>query len=278
MTQPLSPDQQTASAIIRAQLDAWGISELAPDVDKLIRQGLGSDAIVLQLQQTDAYKQRFAANEVRRKNGLAVLAPAEYVALENQYQTIMRTYGLPATFYDSRDDFAGFIGNDVAPTELQQRVQDAQTVWLSKDEHVKEAWTQFYGLSAGDAIAAILDPKEALPVVQRKVTAAQIGGQAIANDLNVGAGRAEQLADLGVTAAAAAKGYGEIGQALTSDQAIAQRFGQTVSQQDEEDARILGLASAQRKLATLQGAETGLFTERSAASTNTLNRNSSGSY
>lgn len=274
----MNPDQQTASAIIRAQLQAWGIGELASEADKLIRQGLGSDAVILQLQQTDTYKKRFAANETRRQKGLGVLSPAEYVKLETQYQSIMRTFGLPATFYDSLDDFAKFISDDVAPTELQQRAQDAQQVWLSKDENVKQAWTQFYGLSAGDAIAAILDPKEALPIVQRKVTASQIGGQALANSLTTGATRAEQLVDLGVSAADAAKGYGEIGQALTTDQGIAARFGSTVNLQDEEDARILGLASAQRKLRSLQDQERGLFEGRAAADQKTLNRSTSGSY
>lgn len=278
MTLPLDPNQETASRIIKAQLTDWGVAELYDDAVKLIRQGLGTDAIILQLQDTNAYKVRFAANEDRRKAGFRVLSPAEYVDLETQYGSILRTFGLPAGFYDSRDDFRKFIAADKSPSEIQSRAQAAQQVWLSKDPNIKQAWTSYYGLTDGDAIAAILNPETALPIVQRKVTAAQIGGQALASGLQVGGSRAEQLADLGVTASDAAKGYGEIGQAIETDQAIATRFGANFTQAEEEDARLLGTASARRKLSQLQGSEAGLFAGRSSVTQQSLSRNSSGSY
>jgi hypothetical protein len=278
VAKPLTPDQQTASAIIRAQLAAWGIPSLSADASSLIRQGYGTDAVLLQLQETPAYKTRFIGNEDRRRAGLPVLAPGDYVDLERQYRNVMRSYGLPAGFFDTNDDLRQFIARDVSPVELQQRAQDAQQVWLSKDADIKTAWRNFYGLSDGDAIAAILNPKESLSVLQRKVAAAQIGGRALANNQHVGVARAEQLADLGVTAGQAAQGYGDIGQAIETDKAIAARFGQTLDLADEENARILGLASAQRKLRDVQSQEKGLFEGRAAASNATLSRSSRGAY
>lgn len=278
MTEPLTPDQETASQIIKSQLELWGIGDLYADAVKLIKQGLGTDAVVLQLQQTDAYKLRFKANDQRKAAGLRVLSPAEYVALEDQYQNIMQTYGLPAGFYDSKDDFTKFIAADKSPTEIQARVQAAQQVWLGTDQYVKDAWQSYYGLSNGDAIAAILNPNEALPIVQRKVTAAQIGGIAAQNQLGVDKTRAEQLADFGVSAQNAAKGYGDIGAAIGIDQSIANRFGTSITQAEEEDARILGLASARRKLATAQESEAGLFAGKAGVTTQSLSGRSKSSY
>jgi hypothetical protein len=53
----------------------------------------------LLLRQTDAYQKRFAANAARINKGLRALSEAEYLALEDGYQTIMRNYGLPASYY-----------------------------------------------------------------------------------------------------------------------------------------------------------------------------------
>jgi hypothetical protein len=279
VTTPLNPEQQTASQIIQAQLDAWGIGSLAADLNKLIRQGLGQDAILLQLQQSQAYKDRFAGNIARQRNGLAVLSPGDYVALETQYRGVLRQFGLPAGFYDANPDLQKFIENDVSPAELQTRAQAAQQVWLSADTSTKQAWTSYYGLTAGDAIATLLNPDVALPIVQRRATAAQIGGAAIDNGLAAPtATRAEYLADKGVGQADAAKGYGQIGQAVATDQAIATRFGTDFGQTDEEDARLVGLASAQRKLRDLQNSEQGLFSGRAGATSQSLTTATAGRY
>lgn len=269
----------TASQILHAQLDQWGIGSLYRDALTFLQQGLSMEAVLLQLQATDTYKKRFSGNEDRRKAGLRELAPAEYVDLETQYRSIMRTFGLPAGFYDTNDDLRKFIGNDVSASELQDRAQLAQTVWLSNDTNTRSAYKQLYGIDDGTAIASILDPTVAEPIVRRKVMAAQIGGQALANGLAAPtAARAEQFANLGVTQSDAQKAYGDIGQAAASDAAIAARFGNTFGQSDQEDARLVGLASAQRKLRTLQGSERSLFSGRAGATSQSLSQNAAGSY
>src|ERR1700749_1854637 len=99
-----NPQQASALAWFKQQLTQWGIATLVPDAQKLIMQGLDNDAVTLQLQETDAYKKRFAANALRIKAGLTVLSPAEYVATETAYAQVLRQFGLPKGFYDSRDD------------------------------------------------------------------------------------------------------------------------------------------------------------------------------
>ena len=52
MTSPLSPDQASAQAIIKQQLSDWGLDSLDETLNGLIKDGLGSDAISLKLQDT----------------------------------------------------------------------------------------------------------------------------------------------------------------------------------------------------------------------------------
>jgi hypothetical protein len=282
MTSPtfgqLDPDQQTASQIIAAQLAEWGLGTLAGRVNDLIREGLSNDAITLRLAATDEYKQRFAANDARTKKGLAALSPAEYIAAENSYRQVMQSFGLPATFYDSQDDYRSFLENDLSPSELQDRARVAQSVWLSTDEATKSVWRDFYGLSDGAAIASILDPTKALPIVQTQAEAAKAGAAARNNGLAADRERITRYLDQGITADQLTQGFGEIGAVHDVDQAIGRRFGVQLDQVTEEASRIQGLASARRAQADAYTSEQALFQAKPGADKSSLSRRTSGSY
>src|SRR5581483_4049481 len=81
-TGPGSGVDPNAFAQLQATFDSYGLSSLVPDIKNYLQQGYTNDTISLLLQQTDAYKQRFAGNTLRAKNGLAVLSPADYLSLE----------------------------------------------------------------------------------------------------------------------------------------------------------------------------------------------------
>jgi hypothetical protein len=122
----LNQAQQGAYDLLASTLKSWGLGTLLPDLKGFILGGDTSpDTLSLKLSQTTAYKQRFAGNEERRKNGLPELNPAQYIGLEEQYSNVLRSYGLPAGFYDSHKDFTDFIGKDISPSEIQTRAQIA---------------------------------------------------------------------------------------------------------------------------------------------------------
>lgn len=278
-TPPVDPTTAGAAAVLNAQLAAWGITGLGADVLRLLKQGLDSNALMIELENTDAYKKRFIGNEARQKAGLRALPPAEYVATETALKGVLRSFGMPKGFYDTNEDITKFIANDVSPAELHDRATVAQEVWITGPATNRQAWKSYYGLSDGAAIAAILDPTKALGLVQKQAAAAQLGGNALAQGLNVGRARAEDLVAAGVSDQQSQQGYSQIAGSMTTDQAIAQRFGgQAFTQHDEEDARLLGLASAQRKLRDLQGAESGLFSGHAAAGGGALSGSGTGQY
>ncbi len=270
------PALASARGIITAMLESWGISELGADVDRLLREGLDTNAIVLQLQQTDAYKARFAANEFRKAKGLPVLSPAEYIATESAYRQVMQSYGLPAGFYDDLQDYQNFLANDLSPNELNERAQLAQRTFLSADVETRTMFREFYGLTDGAGIAAILDPAKALPIVERMAQAAQMGGSAIRNGLEANRERLERYSDMGVTAGDAANAFAEIGRTGAAEQRIAERFGDTLTQAEQEEGSLLGTASAQRKRQRLADSELGLFRGQAGAGESALNRSSAG--
>jgi hypothetical protein len=200
----------------------YGLSALAPKIKEFVQQGFTPDTVTLKLQETPEYKQRFIGNENRRKAGLPVLTPGEYLSVESSYKKILKDAQLPSGFYDQPDDFGKFIGADIAPTELQERVNIANQSLQNADKFYTDSLRTYYGLNSGDMLAYALDPERALPVITRQQKAAQFGAEAARQGIQVAAPMAERFTgQLGVTQQEARQGFEQVAQILPE----AQRLG-----------------------------------------------------
>lgn len=231
----LTGDQRNAYSALTNLFNSYGLGSLAPDILKYVQQGFNSDTISLELQNTDAWKQRFSGNQIRLKNGLPVLSPADYIATEQSYRQSMRAAGLPAGFYDSPSDFSNFIGSDVSPSEMNNRIQLASQATLTASPQYTQALREM-GLSHGDLTAYFLDPGKALPLLQQQSATAAIGSEAIVRGLGFDQSYAKQLAQAGFSQSQAAQGYGQIAQEFGSLQQAAGAFGTNYGFQTEEQA------------------------------------------
>lgn len=268
---PLTSGQQSAYDLMNATLASWGLTTLGNTLRNLIVKGDTNPATLsLELSQTKEYKQRFAANADRVKAGLKELNPAEYLAMEDGYQQVLRAYGMPKGFYDSHSDFNNFIANDLSAHELEQRLQVAHDQYQAAPGYVKSLWSQYFGASPGDAIAAILDPKLGTQLVLDRGQQVALGGAAAQFGYGINQQRAQQFQQSGVSLDAARNAYQQISQSMAGDQSIAKRFGTTVDQTQEENATILGQAPDVQKLKTLHNDEESLFKGGSGIDQNTL--------
>lgn len=261
--------QRNAAEYLQRLFDSYGLGTLAPKILEYVQAGYDSDTIMLMLQDTAEYKQRFAANEARRKNGLAVLSPAEYLATERSYRQIMESAGLPPGYYDSQDDYTNLIGGDVSPAELQSRVDIGVNAVNNSDPYYLTKLREF-GLGQGDLIAAALDRDRALPLLQKTVKAAQIGAEASRNNLGLSQARSNYFADLGVSQEQARSAYQLIGENLGTAQKLGSIYDTNFGQEDLENELLgqSGLASAKRK--RLVKKETGAFTGSSGVGRTSL--------
>jgi hypothetical protein len=201
----------------------YGLGSLAPKITEFIQQGFSPDTVTLKLQETPEYKQRFIGNENRRKAGLPVLNPAEYLSVEASYKKILKDAELPIGFYDQPDDFGKFIGADIAPTELQERVSIANQSLQNADKFYTDSLRTYYGLNTGDMIAYTLDPERALPFITRQQKAAQFGAEAARQGIQIAAPMAERFTgQLGVSQEQARQGFEQVAQVLP----VAERLSQ----------------------------------------------------
>lgn len=183
-TPGMDQDQQNAYTLLIDMLTQWGLSSLAPDVLKLMQDGYTQNQIPVLLQNTDAYKQRFRGNELRKQAGYGVLSPAEYLQTERSYRQIMMAAGLPQGFYDSPDDYAGWIGGDTSPVEVQRRVDEATDAAHNADENTKQVWASM-GLAPGDLVPWILDQTRGRDELNRIIRGGRVAGAAKGYDVNL---------------------------------------------------------------------------------------------
>lgn len=186
-------DERDALQIIQEALAQYGLAELAPEAVRYLIEGVSADGIMIQLRETETFKERFKGLDIRNsKPGMIQISPAEYIKIERRYRDIMATAGLPQGFYDSPDDFAEFIGNDVSPEELGQRVSMAASAVSNINPLLKDQLNEMYGIGVendGELIAYFLDPERGVSVIEQRLrmesaglsaTAIQATGQGIA--------------------------------------------------------------------------------------------------
>lgn len=255
----LTPDQRNVyDKFVQVLTDA-GLKSLIDPLMELIVQGYGADTIAIELQQTKAYQDRFAGNQARVANGLAALAPGDYLALERSYEQVLRAYGLPEGFYDDPSDFADFIGKDISPAEIQDRAQVASDYVTNAPPEYKQALMDFYGIGPGDATAYFLDSSRAMPFIDKQVRAAQIGGAAAFQGLSSNAARAEELSTYGVDQGTARSGYAAIAENLDNLRKLATIDKTDYDQRTAEDAFLLDDAKAAKKTRRLASNERARF-------------------
>lgn len=271
MINSLSGSNRDAFVALETLFTSYGLGSLVNNIFNFIKAGYSQDTITLLLQQTPEYKQRFAGNAIREKNGLSILSPAEYLSLESSYYQVVKAAGLPANFYDSNADWVNWIGNDVSPSEVQSRVQMAQTATEQAPPDLVQALGQM-GVPKQSLVAYFLDDTKALPLLQTQFNAAQIGAAALRNNLVMDPGRATAMANMGISVDQANSAYQQIGETLPTLEELGRVYNQHYSQQTAENALLLGSGQAQFQTQQLEAQERGAFSGNVGAAAQGLQR------
>lgn len=278
-------NRQSAYDILYEEFNKYGLGQLVNDIKGLIISGAPKSEYTMRLRESPTYQKRFAANASRVANGLRALDEATYVGMEDQYQNIMRNYGLPADYWKTDElgtqkGFIDLIANDVSATELEKRVITAQDFMDKGPKAYVDAIKKFYPeIDRGDLLAYVLDGKNALPKIQAKIGAAKIGGEYLNAGLTADQARAEELNRLGITAEQARTGAQAVKENAQLGGQYAQMYGLgDYGQADvEEEAYGLGKAAeAKKKREKIVGAVTADFSGRSGLGV--LDSNRAGLY
>lgn len=293
-------ERRNAFQLLRDEFNRYGLGELVGDVESLIKGGLPPAEFAIELRKTPTYQKRFQANQQRINAGLRAISEAEYISLEDQYQNIMRQYGLPAAYYEKNQfgkqaNLDKFIASDVSPVELEERLQTGYKRVQDSNPEVLQALKAYYpGISNGDILAYVLDPKQAIQDINRKVTAAEIGGEAARAGLSmaapergitgVGVTDAEYLARYGVTKESARQGFQTISSFLPRASQLGDIYAKqgmgpyTQTTAEQEVFALPNAAEAERKRRKLSELEQAQFSGQAGAAGGALGRERAGQF
>lgn len=270
----LKGTQRDAATALIDLFNQYGLGSLAGKIVDYVKQGFSTDTMSVMLQQTPEYQKRFAGNAIRQKQGLPVLSPAEYIATERQYRQVMSAAGMPKGFYDQTSDFTKFIGNDMSPSELNDRVKSWQDVAQS-DKATTDELRRLYGMSSSDYAAYLMDPARATPLLQEQARAVTFAAAADRHGYTITKGLAEQYGGgaYDVSAQDAEKGFATIQevQAKTDELAKLYHLG-GYSVQDAADEVFGGSATQADKRQKANNAEKATFSDSSKGATGSANR------
>lgn len=293
-------ERRSAFQLLRDEFNRYGLGELIGDVEALIKGGLPPAEFAIELRKTPTYQKRFQANTQRINAGLRALSEAEYIGLEDQYQNIMRQYGLPAAYYEKNQfgkqaNLDKFIAGDVSPVELEERLQTGYKRVQDSNPEVLQALRSYYpDISNGDILAYVLDPKQAIQDINRKVTAAEIGGEAARAGLSkaalergitgVGVTDAEYLARYGVTKESARQGFQTISSFLPRATQLGDIYAKqgmgpyTQTTAEQEVFALPNAAEAERKRRKLSELEQASFSGSTGIAQGALGRERAGQF
>jgi hypothetical protein len=272
-------DRIATSQMLADRFQKYNLSSLAPKIKELAINGANEATIMLELQETEEYKQRFKANQERVKKNLAVLDPGTYLRVEDGYRQVLRSYGLNQ--FDTDDYVSKFIANDMSPTEFSNRVVTAVQRVQNADPALLKQLDVFYGIKPQGLLAYVLDPEQEFPKIERQIAAGEIGLAASRQGLTAGVTVADQLAAQGISQAEAQKGYATIADILPTAEKLSQIYGGTMDtygQSEAEQEVFNSLASAQRKRQKLTAREVAAFSGASGTGRTSLTTSSVGQF
>lgn len=159
-------------------------------------------ALMINLEQTSQFQQRYGViNDIRQQaaQGKPVHVPtvAEVREYEQSVLGMMRQAGLPDYLYDSYDDAHALMRNGLSAVEVEQRLGQAWDRVQNTDPQVRQAFSDFYGVSGDANLAAMfLDPSRTMASLERQSRAAYTAGMGQRMGINVDQAAAERIAGL----------------------------------------------------------------------------------
>ena len=270
---------QDAFAKLMAQLNQWNLGSLSGVITQLLEEGNTFDSVLTKIKYdssinaktgkayNDAYTIRFAGNKSRISKGLNALSEQEYMQNENSYAETLKAYGLNNMLSTDRSvneaKFAGYIANDMSPSEFKDRIDLASTRVMNMDPAIMRNFQQYYPqVNKTDLVSYFLAPEETMQLLETKVTASEIGAAANQQGLSVSGTRAEEFAKMGQTYAGAQRDYSNIAEVLPTAEKLGGIYGEEgikYTQATAEDEYIKQDAAAKLKRNRLASKERASF-------------------
>ncbi len=150
-----------------------------------------------ELRRDPAYDAYFPG--IKRADGTLRMSETEYLARQEGYRRTFQSFGLNPRVFEGR--IRNLMEGDVSVSELADRMSAAYNQVVEATPQIKEFYASTYGLELDDraVFASFIDPAVGEDVLNRRISVAQIGGEAAESGFRISADFADLLASRGLT-------------------------------------------------------------------------------
>jgi hypothetical protein len=252
---------ETAFDIIKKTLEYYGLKDTTfiKEVENLWVRKVITDRstindIGVAMKDTKAFADRFPANKELADAGKQQYSVSDYLTLEADFISRLKSAGMPQGFYDDPKDLQKLIAGGVSPNELSGRIELGYQAVRNAPKEVVDQFKNLYGVSEGDLAAYFIDPEVAKPTFDKYEAERQARSALIASQASTQAGiqldrqQAEDLARAGVQGTGAQEGFAAISEQEQLFNPM--RAGEEAITQQEQISGTFGTnAEARKKIA-----------------------------
>lgn len=285
-------NRRSAYAILEKEFTDNNLTSLLPEIKRFMTEGYSPEEASLLLPETPAYKTRFVGNEGRKKLGLPVYNPSQYLTAEQTYRDLFNQYSLGELA--NQETYNALIGGAVSLDEAKARVDNVFTKIDNAPDALKTQLSNYFGgYGVGDPTKqrsqialALMKGTEGISQLDTNLRKAQIRTGAAMSNVNVAEENVSQLEKQLTTAGMsteqignlAKEAYANIAEVQPTTEKLAQIYGEDTSNLSNElqQEAFFGLASQRRK--KLQEKEKATFSGQAGTTTASLSRQSTGAF
>lgn len=203
----------------RSVLAQWGldVDSLVQWADEKLRAGESVDKILFDMERRPEYDAAFPEIKLRRDKAastgvqLSPIDPGQILTYRTQAKSLMRSYGLPSSFYDQNANFTDLIVGDVSMSELDDRLSKASKRVINAPFEIKAAFGDFFGPSADSALFMLFtDVDKALPELEEMVQTAEAAGAAARYGFGLDQSQAARMAGYNIEYEKAISGFADL--------------------------------------------------------------------
>ena len=166
--------------------------------------------ITLDIQQTDAFKQRFPAIDAMRSAEVTPVSPSDYIDFETSVKKLLTKYNIEGQSLNFDGLITNLLVNTVGEVEVENRLNSAMRVLGNVPSEVTDMYYEWFGEDVGmsNLMKTFLDPTDewggSWQEIQDEVATAEVGGWArmrlnLDTSMDMREESARAIADQGLT-------------------------------------------------------------------------------
>lgn len=214
-----------------------------------------------QTRTSDIYEQYYPGN--RREDGTVRMTEPEYQSYRDYFEATLASINVNPELF--RDRFPEILAGDVSPAEFASRVDAIYERVVSQAPELRSFYAQQYGLDLTDSalVASVLDPDIGTQILNRRISIAEVGGEAALRGFGIDLNLANTLVQAGVDRPAAQEFFGQAAAQLPILDVLARRHNDPDDDFDLNEfvaASIFDDQGERQRIRRLVAQERSLFT------------------